>query len=182
MGNKPTTVARKFRQLEKRLVDDVADEAENFLQGVQVNASINVNENGSEASGELLELLRAQDPTRVETDDGYELSISLPPEYNYLEYGTGERGGLTDGARGGQKYFEAPDQPPINAIKEWIKTKGVEPRYRDLSDHQLAYAIATKITQVGTKAHPFLRPAFYEQLERDPTYEDAIGDTLDDIF
>lgn len=50
-----------------------------------------------------------------------------------------------------QEYGRSPGTlPPIDAIKKWIKTKGIKPV--DISETSLAWAIAKKIQKSGTKA------------------------------
>ncbi len=50
-----------------------------------------------------------------------------------------------------QEYGRSPGTlPPIEAIKKWIKAKGIKPV--DISETSLAWAIAKKIQKSGTRA------------------------------
>lgn len=43
---------------------------------------------------------------------------------------------------------------PIEPLQEWARQK--------LGDESIGYAIQAKIAKYGIRAHPFMRPAFYE--------------------
>ena len=50
-----------------------------------------------------------------------------------------------------QEYGRSPGtMPPVDAIKQWIKEKGIKPV--DISETSLAWAIAKKIQKSGTRA------------------------------
>lgn len=72
------------------------------------------------------------------------ISIELQDYWKFIEYGT------------------RPHFPPLSAIKKWISVKPVLPRPLPSGKlptaNQLSYLIARKISKVGTKAHPFLKP------------------------
>ena len=73
------------------------------------------------------------------------ISIQLEDYYQFVENG-----------RKAGKY------PPINAIKKWISVKPVLPRPLKSgklpTQNQLAFLIARKISKVGIKPKPFLKP------------------------
>ena len=73
------------------------------------------------------------------------ISIQLEDYYQFVENG-----------RKAGKY------PPINAIKNWISVKPVLPRPLKSgklpTQNQLAFLIARKISKVGIKPKPFLKP------------------------
>ena len=73
------------------------------------------------------------------------ISIQLEDYWQYVENG-----------RKAGKY------PPINAIKNWISVKPVLPRPLKSGKlptaNQLAFLIARKISKVGIKPKPFLKP------------------------
>jgi len=46
--------------------------------------------------------------------------------------------------------------PPVEDIREWCITKGVEP--------EAAWAIAKKISKIGTRPQPFIRPVINNRL------------------
>lgn len=72
------------------------------------------------------------------------ISIQLEDYWEYIENGT------------------KPHWPPVDAIKKWISVKPVLPRPLKSGKlptaNQLAFLIARKISRVGTKPKPFLKP------------------------
>jgi len=52
------------------------------------------------------------------------------------------------------EYGSKPFYAPIGPLKEWARRK--------LGDEGAAYAVRAKIAKVGIRAHPFMRPAYYE--------------------
>lgn len=98
--------------------------------------------NDSYASGDLVNSIRG-----VVKQNGKYILISIQLE-DYWQY-------VENGRRAG-KY------PPINAIKNWISVKPVLPRPLKSGKlptaNQLAFLIARKISKVGIKPKPFLKP------------------------
>lgn len=97
--------------------------------------------NDSYASGDLVNSIRGL----VKQNGKYVvISIQLEDYWKYIENGT------------------KPHFPPVDAIKKWISVKPVLPRPLKSgklpTDNQLAYLIGRKISKVGTKAKPFLKP------------------------
>lgn len=97
--------------------------------------------NDSYASGDLVNSIRGV----VKQNGKYiVISIQLEDYWKYIENGT------------------KPHWPPVDAIKKWISVKHVLPRPlkngKLPTDNQLAYLIGRKISKVGTKAKPFLKP------------------------
>lgn len=93
----------------------------------------------------------------------------------FVEFGTGSRTGETDGSSArfysesrldGQPIgypFDSPDGPSSNLvgpILEWVQTK---PIISSQPAIVVARKIAKTIVDVGTYAHPFLRPAWFQQ-------------------
>ena len=74
--------------------------------------------------------------------DGKDTKLSfVMPEYaKYVEYGT------------------PPHFPPIAAIKDWCVKVGIP--------SEAAYPIAVKISKVGTRPQPFIRPFFNTKLKK----------------
>lgn len=72
------------------------------------------------------------------------VAVELEDYWRYIEYGT------------------KPHFPPLSAIKRWISVKPVLPRPLPSgklpTENQLAYLIGRKISKVGTKPQPFLKP------------------------
>lgn len=98
--------------------------------------------NDSNASGTLSNSIRGI----VKQNGKYiVISIQLEDYYQFVENG-----------RKAGKY------PPINAIKNWISVKPVLPRPLKSGKlptaNQLAFLIARKISKVGIKPKPFLKP------------------------
>lgn len=97
--------------------------------------------NDSNASGTLAKSIRGI----VKQNGKYiVISIQLEDYWKYIENGT------------------KPHFPPVDAIKKWISVKPVLPRPLKSGKlptaNQLAFLIARKISKVGTKAKPFLKP------------------------
>lgn len=97
--------------------------------------------NDSYASGDLVNSIRGI----VKQNGKYiVISIQLEDYWKYIENGT------------------KPHWPPVDAIKKWISVKHVLPRPlkngKLPTTNQLAYLIGRKISKVGTKAKPFLKP------------------------
>jgi hypothetical protein len=68
---------------------------------------------------------------------------------SYVELGTGPGG-----------------WPPPQALREWIRTKGVQPRDSSLTEDELAFLIGRSIHRKGTPEQPFMRPALEEHRDR----------------
>jgi hypothetical protein len=98
--------------------------------------------NDSYASGDLVNSIRG-----IVKQNGKYVVISIQLE-DYWQY-------VENGRKAG-KY------PPINAIKNWISVKPVLPRPLKSGKlptaNQLAFLIARKISKVGIKPKPFLKP------------------------
>jgi len=71
------------------------------------------------------------------------------------------------------EYGSKPHMPPVEPLIGWVRRKGLAGTYstrtrrrlgnkedQGQQDRALAWAIAMKIKRVGTKAHPFLEPAY----------------------
>lgn len=112
--------------------------------------------NDSYASGDLVNSIRGI----VKQNGKYiVISIQLEDYWKYIENGT------------------KPHFPPVDAIKKWISVKPVLPRPLKSgklpTDNQLAYLIGRKISKVGTKAKPFLKPTI--------TDFDLVGKIYDEV-
>lgn len=124
--------------MEKLELTTIQDITNNFV--VELKNKLKAND--SYASGDLVNSIRG-----VVKQNGKYLVISIQLE-DYWQY-------VENGRKAG-KY------PPINAIKKWISVKPVLPRPLKSgklpTSNQLAFLIARKISRVGTKAKPFLKP------------------------
>lgn len=112
--------------------------------------------NDSNASGTLAKSIRGI----VKQNGKYiVISIQLEDYWKYIENGT------------------KPHWPPVDAIKKWISVKPILPRPLKSgklpTDNQLAYLIGRKISKVGTKAKPFLKPTI--------TDFDLVGKIYDEV-
>lgn len=115
----------------KKITDDFVVELKNKLKA-----------NDSYASGTLSNSLKG-----IVKQNGKYIVISIQLE-DYWQF-------VENGRKAG-KY------PPLSAIKKWISVKPILPRPLKSgklpTDNQLAYLIGRKISKVGTKAKPFLKP------------------------
>lgn len=115
----------------KKITDDFVVELKNRLKA-----------NDSYATGDLVNSIRG-----IVKQNGKYILISIQLE-DYWQF-------VENGRKAG-KY------PPINDIKKWISVKPVLPRPfksgKLPTDNQLAFLIARKISKVGIKPKPFLKP------------------------
>lgn len=114
----------------KNIADDFVVELKNKLKANKTNAS-------GTLSNSIKGIVKKNGKYIV-------ISIQLEDYWKYIENGT------------------KPHWPPVSAIKKWISVKPVLPRPLKSgklpTDNQLAYLIGRKISKVGTKAKPFLKP------------------------
>lgn len=116
-------------------------------------------------------------------DRGDEITVSVgtdsgrAPYAPFVEFGTGMRSALSwsgslpflpadEGTTPPPGFpYDAPTMGPgmVQNIIEWVETKPVIPRDDDMSQRDVGFAIAAKIAEQGTYAHPFLRPAWFRQ-------------------
>jgi hypothetical protein len=123
--------------MEKLELTTIQDITNNFV--VELKNKLKAND--SYASGDLVNSIRGV----VKQNGKYiVISIQLEDYWKYIENGT------------------KPHWPPVDAIKKWISVKPILPRPLKSgklpTDNQLAYLIGRKISKVGTKAKPFLKP------------------------
>jgi len=114
---------------------------------------------GKDASGNLIRSL----DTRVrKTGFGTSYTLQILSE-EYLKY-------VDEGRRAGSK------QPPLQAIKDWTKLKGL--------DEGLAFPIAKKIAEDGIKATNVIEKAL-NKVQSNVAFrklEDGVGDWVDDLI
>lgn len=138
--------------MEKLDLTTIQDITNNFV--VELKNKLKAND--SYASGNLVNSIRGV----VKQNGKYiVISIQLEDYWKYIENGT------------------KPHWPPVDAIKKWISVKPILPRPLKSgklpTDNQLAYLIGRKISKVGTKAKPFLKPTI--------TDFDLVGKVYDEI-
>lgn len=67
----------------------------------------------------------------------------------YVEKGTGPGG-----------------KPPLQALRDWIRIKRIEPADPTMDREQLAHLLQRSIAKRGTRAQPFMQPALEAKLPR----------------
>lgn len=112
-------------------------------------------------------------PTLVVSVGGENPNADYAP---YVEFGTGSRTEETTnrapttglimepGSYPPSWPYDAPGMSPglVANIISWVETKPVEPDDPNMTDEELGYLISSVIAEEGTYAHPFLRPAWFE--------------------
>lgn len=121
-------------KLDLTTIQDITDD---FVKSLKLK----LDSNGTNASNDLKNSIRGI----VQQNGKYiVISIELEDYWKYVEYET------------------KPHFPPLSAIKKWISVKPVLPRPLPSGKlptaNQLSYLIARKISKVGTKPQPFLKP------------------------
>lgn len=86
-------------------------------------------------------------------------SVDVPNWGKYVEHGTGPRGGSTRFADD-DTYTAPTSRPPIEPIYTWVVAKQLTSSTYE-SPRDLAVAIQRIIGEIGTFAHPFLRPSWH---------------------
>lgn len=79
---------------------------------------------------------------------------------------TGEVKPHVDYARYVEEGIGPGGSPPLSAMRQWIKAKGITPRNPNISEADLPYVIARHIAINGTPAQPYLMPAFESKKAR----------------
>lgn len=130
--------------------------------------------NDPHASGDLFTALQNESDT---TGDELEFRVytdaAIAPYAAIVEFGSGSRTeNEWPAAPSTKPPEEYPSQFPFNApdidnlsgfafyIEQWMRTKGITPKYD--SYRASALAIAKTIKDRGTYAHPYLRPAWFD--------------------
>jgi len=111
-------------------------------------AKRNVSANGSMANSTLVNSINSYTAL-----DGLEAVAYAGANYaRFVEFGT----------RGG-------GYPNQQTMIDWLRVKGIKPNNPDMSEKELAYVMARDIALNGTKAAPFMQPAFNS--EKDATID-----------
>lgn len=129
----------------------LTEELEKVALDFQSEAQAILRQNGNYVTGRLVNSIRVQ-PAQV-TPDRIVVPITM------IQYGQW----VDDGAerkRGGQ--------PPVGAIKEWIKLKRITPP-KGFTVDQFAWAVAKNIKKEGQrfrKPYPFIQPALNYTIQK----------------
>lgn len=132
-------------------------------------------------------------------DRGEQITVSvgtdagIAPYAPFVEFGTGMRSGLswvgsisTPPADEGTRFppgfpYESPSMGPnlVANIIDWVETKPIIPQDDAMSQRDVGFAIAAKIAEKGTYAHPFLRPAWFHM---EPLFNSAMRGAVAKTF
>ena len=134
---------------------------------IETNAKLNITANGSVDTGQL----RARVAKIINARDLNAKVVSLQTYSSVIEYG-----------RSAGKY------PPLAPIQDWVRRKQLAGNYsvstrrrtgnaqsREKQDKAVAFLIARAIFRKGTKAKPFLGPAYNSEL---PLFRQRIIDSI----
>ena len=122
----------------------LTEELEKVALDYQSEAQAILRKNGNYVTGKLSNSIKVQ--AAQVTPDRIVVPITMVQYGKWVDDGA-ERG------RGGQ--------PPVGAIKEWIKLKRIKPP-KGFTVDQFAWAVATNIKKEGQrfrKSYPFIQPA-----------------------
>lgn len=144
------SLEKKIETIASDLEDDVADAAHTGAQDVASEARSNVLAQNAVWTGNLVEGIYAE-------RSGSRITINSEAPYSgYVEYGTGGHSDAVDP----RFTYRAPNHTPelTREITEWVMTK---PMFFGPRTGAVAWAIAQSISEEGTEAHPFWRPAWF---------------------
>ena len=117
----------------------VKEDLKATLEGWGMDAVERMSSSVAVASGHLKDNM----DWKVTTEgDNVICTISMPKYAEYVEYGR-----------------PPGKMPPLSAIKDWLQIKGMA--------DELAYPIAKKIADQGTRPQPFIRPYWNQHLVKD---------------
>jgi len=134
--------------------------------------------NDPHTTGDLFSALqREQDTSGQELEFSVYTDAGIAPYAAVVEYGSGDRRERSgpdaipfvpigaDEGRPAQYPFDSPDIKNISGfayyIEQWMRAKGIQPD-GDRTYRQSSLAIAKVINDRGTYAHPYLRPAWFD--------------------
>ena len=143
-------IGKNFSDFQPQGDDGIVRIVQNWGNELIKQIQNNLRANNSKASGNLMQQIQG-DVTTPPT--GYNLSIKMLDYYKWIEEG-----------RPPTKTSTKSNPTLQKSIEEWIVNKGIQTRTtknqsREATVKSLAYVIARKIHQKGTKAKPFLSPA-----------------------
>ena len=129
----------------------LTEELEKIALDYQSEAQAILRKNGNNVTGRLSNSIKVQ-PAQV-TPDRIVIPVTM------LQYGEW----VDDGAE-----RKSGGQPPVRAIKEWIKLKRIKP-HKGFTVEQFAWAVAKNIKKGGQrfrKPYPFITPALNYAIEK----------------
>lgn len=145
----------KVRNIRRNLGDEVQDAVQSGARQTAGEAKRNVAQHNTVWRGNLF---RSIDTERSTVPNGVRYRIVADVPYAaFVEFGTGARGDIDAPPR---FQFGSPPltEDLVDEIVEWVMTK---PVFFGPRTEAVAFAIATKISEEGTHAHPYMRPAWF---------------------
>lgn len=156
-------LTKQLEELPETIEDAGEDSIEDELGTVKDRAQRNLRQNDTNWTREL-----STSATIFYRENGYSLRFTAG-HGPYVEYGTGGYFGTSVyPIPSDVEAFPAPGgvtEDMVENIEQWIDDKGIVGEHYS-NDRDLAEAISHTIAALGTRAHPFLRPAWYGYRER----------------
>jgi HK97 gp10 family phage protein len=150
MANDFTRLAKKLEDLPRKMRKGLDDAVETEMEATANTARSILALNRSIATGNLESSIRPRRVPHKGTGFATHAASAMTRYAKFVENGTGFRG---------RSQYKAPTNVPVNEIFAWIVEKGIQPYAYD-SQYELAVAIANVIENYGTRAHPFMGPAW----------------------
>lgn len=154
---------RKVNRAVRRVMDMVAEDARAYVRS------------DADYTGQLRRAIGVETEThgRGEHQVSVATDASTAPYAAIVEFGSGTNTNITKGGSVNAPMpespppgipFDTPDQSHVpflaDNLAEWMRNKPVQPEYPTIE--QSAWAIALAIVDRGQYAHPYLRPAWFE--------------------
>lgn len=172
-------VIADVEDLKGDLRSETRRKARTAMRGVQTSA-LGYVAMDAEWRGNLRASIHSHGVQVDDRPDGFEVSVGtdkqIAPYGPFIEFGTGSRAETTgdmsrkfptwqpgDSVPVGYPY-EAPgmSRELVAGIIEWVKTKPITPNDPADTPTETGAKIAATIANEGTRAHPFLRPAWFK--------------------
>lgn len=150
-----TSLKRKVRHMRDDLGDEVEDAVRRGSESTAAEMRGNVVDQNAVWKTNLFRSISAE---KVPGDSFARFEVSADVPYAaFVEFGTGAK---SDPSAPHRFRFSAPEHTPrlTREITEWVMTK---PAFFGPRTEEVAWAIAVSISQEGTSASPFLRPAWF---------------------
>lgn len=149
------SLRRKVQHIKRNLGDEVEDAVREGAEATAAEMQRNVASHNTVWRGNLYRSISA-DKRPTGRFARYSIKADVPYAA-FVEFGTGARGDTKAPPR---FQFSAPEHTPrlTQDITEWVMTK---PVFFGPRTEEVAWAIARRISQSGTYAHPFMRPAWF---------------------
>lgn len=153
----------KLEQLPEDIEDAASDAVEDGLETTESRAKRNLRRDDTWFEGDI-----GRSISVVSTENGFSLIVGAQ-HGPYVEYGTGAYFGTSSyPVPSGVSSYDAPggvSEDLLEGIEHWVENKPIEPNHYD-TQSEVAEAIAHTIAELGTQAHPYLRPAWYGYREQ----------------